>query len=161
MGGLRKPVYGVGINDADYVTNPKVEGKSKMCPYYLSWKNMLHRCYDKGHQSKFPRYIGCAVVEEWQYFMCFREWMLLQDWKGKLPRGVSFRAKFNKYVTQCRLRDAKSAYSKFHATLEEAVADYKRVKVLEIRKHMAEQTDERVINGLEEHIYLIESGVEL
>lgn len=45
-----KLVYGVGINDADYVVGvskelPKVDGKRKhkltWCPFYLRWCNML------------------------------------------------------------------------------------------------------------------------
>ena len=52
--GTRKLVFGVGINDADYAVTEyettEVNGVRKQkfvwgCPYYLTWKGMLRRCY--------------------------------------------------------------------------------------------------------------------
>ena len=49
----KKLVYGVGINDADYVTRKwetiEVNDKQKqklvwICPYYSVWTHMLERC---------------------------------------------------------------------------------------------------------------------
>jgi len=77
-----KLVYGVGINDADYVTQPTVHGKKVMCPFYRTWKSMLERCYDPKFQAKCPTYIGCSVTPEWHRFMTFRAWMIRQDWVG-------------------------------------------------------------------------------
>ena len=76
-------VYGVGINDADYPTQPSVNGKSVMCSYYRTWSNMLQRCYSEKFQESRPTYKGCTVYPEWIYFMNFRKWMLTQDWEGK------------------------------------------------------------------------------
>lgn len=76
----RKPICGIGINDADYVTQPS--GKP-ICPYYAVWAEMIRRCYsDKYHQRK-PTYIGCSVCEEWQTFTNFKSWMQQQEWEGK------------------------------------------------------------------------------
>jgi len=80
---LRKRIYGIGINDADYVTNPTVNGKKIACPYYQKWKEMMVRCYSVKFQSKNPSYIGCRVSKEWHFFMKFREWMDSQEWVGK------------------------------------------------------------------------------
>lgn len=52
----RKPVFGLGINDANY----KVTG----CPYYKKWTNMLMRCYCKTYLDKNPSYEGSSVSEE-------------------------------------------------------------------------------------------------
>jgi len=30
----RKPAYGIGINDADYMTEQNINGKKVRCPYY-------------------------------------------------------------------------------------------------------------------------------
>ena len=69
----QKLVYGVGINDADYVVRRmktiKVNGKRKQklvweCPYYRVWKAMLQRCYSIKTQDKNPSYKGCSVSEE-------------------------------------------------------------------------------------------------
>ena len=81
---LDKPklVYGVGINDADYVVQKKetvgyVNGVRKQkivweCPYYRVWKGMLKRCYSPELQERQPTYKGCSVSKEWLTFSNFR-----------------------------------------------------------------------------------------
>lgn len=72
---LRTSLYGIGINDADYVTSD--------CPYYNSFSNMFMRCYSGAYHKKNPTYIDCTVAPEWHAFSNFRRWMKNQDWKGK------------------------------------------------------------------------------
>lgn len=79
----RKPVYGVGINDADYLVRCFVNDKSFECPFYRRWKSMLQRCYSPLHHSKRPTYKGCSVCDGWLIFSNFKAWMELQDWEGK------------------------------------------------------------------------------
>lgn len=81
----RRPVHGVGINDADYCIHPWVNGKRiKKCPFYSCWNSMIERCHSAKFQAKWPTYIGCEVCEEWtNSFMNFRAWMDMQDWVGK------------------------------------------------------------------------------
>jgi hypothetical protein len=76
-------VHGVGINDADYVVQPTVNGKKVFCKVYLCWYNMIARCYGSSVQKKQPTYIGCTVCEEWLTFSNFKKWMEAQDWQGK------------------------------------------------------------------------------
>lgn len=85
-------VFGVGINDAGYVTQKKetiyVNGVRKQkqvweCPYYRVWKDMLRRCYSAKFQERQPTYKGCSVSEEWLRFSNFRRWMEAQDWEDK------------------------------------------------------------------------------
>lgn len=71
----RRIVYGVGINDADYVV--------KDCLYYRRWKDTLRRCYSPNYHVKNPSYIGCIVGKEWHRFSNFKQWMMTQDWEGK------------------------------------------------------------------------------
>lgn len=88
----KKLVCGIGINDADYVTQVKetvasVDGKRKqrllwMCPFYLTWKGMLERCYSAKKQVECPTYVGCTVTTEWHRFSVFKAWMEKQDWEG-------------------------------------------------------------------------------
>jgi hypothetical protein len=78
-----KLVYGIGTNDADYVTQPLINGKQVVCPFYLAWADMLKRCYSSKLQAERPTYIGCSVVPEWLSFMTFRAWMIGQDWQGR------------------------------------------------------------------------------
>ena len=89
----RKLVFGIGVNDADYVVNKKETigyegGKQRFkliwaCPYYSTWVRMLSRCYSAKAQDKRPTYRGCTVSEEWLTFSNFKAWMEKQEWEGK------------------------------------------------------------------------------
>jgi len=79
----KKLIYGVGINDADYATQPKINGKRIVCPYYQVWVNMIKRCYSKKSLGVDASYIGCSVAKEWHSFMTFKRWMEAQNWKDK------------------------------------------------------------------------------
>lgn len=99
----KKLVYGVGINDADYVVKKHeaigyyyANGKQKRrqvweCPYYRVWKNMLERCYSAKLKERYPTYKGCSASEEWLTFSNFKSWMVTQDWQGKqLDKDILF-----------------------------------------------------------------------
>lgn len=80
-------VYGVGVNDADYVTNVKVELDGKQlcvwcCPAYRAWHSMMKRSYDPKYHAKNPTYTNVTVCKEWHRFSIFREWFIQQSWKG-------------------------------------------------------------------------------
>jgi hypothetical protein len=79
---VKRLVCGVGINDADYVTSYIVNGKQKRCPFYITWKSMLTRCYNQKSLIKNPTYIGCSVCDEWLKFSTFKAWMETQNWQG-------------------------------------------------------------------------------
>jgi len=79
----RSKINAVGINDADYKTQPRSNGRAFTCPYYRKWSSMLRRCYSKKTQEKQPAYKGCSVCDEWLVFSVFRSWMIKQNWKGK------------------------------------------------------------------------------
>jgi len=96
----KKLVYGVGINDADYVTQKwervEVNGVRKRrlvwyCPYYRTWMDMLRRCYSTKLQEKHTTYLGCSVSEEWLTFSNFKSWMEEQDFEGmQLDKDILF-----------------------------------------------------------------------
>ncbi len=89
----KKLVCGVGINDADYVTQKFetidcADGKQKQklvwtCPYFQTWRNMIRRCYSAKLQERYPTYKGCTVSENWLTFSNFKDWMEKQDFEGK------------------------------------------------------------------------------
>ena len=96
-----KLVYGVGINDADYVTQKMetigyVNGKRRQkrvwtCLYYRAWSDMLMRCYSKKYQERYPTYKNCTASYEWHTFSNFKNWMEKQDWEGKqLDKDILF-----------------------------------------------------------------------
>lgn len=69
-------VFGFGVNDADYIVSPRINGKQVRCPAYKSWCDMLRRALDEKYQQKYKTYIGVTVCDEWRSFMSFREWWL-------------------------------------------------------------------------------------
>lgn len=81
--GKRTIVHGVGVNDADYMVNPRINGKAFTCPFYNTWKGMLRRCYSKARIDTDTTYKDCSVCDEWLTFSNFKSWMIKQDWKGK------------------------------------------------------------------------------
>ncbi|MBL1311256.1 MULTISPECIES: hypothetical protein [Pseudomonas] len=88
MSARKTLIFGVGINDADYVTRSTkvVDGHQKTnwrCPFYQAWSNMLERSYCPKYKVRKPTYAKCEVAEEWLTFSNFRAWMVLQDWQGK------------------------------------------------------------------------------
>jgi hypothetical protein len=78
-----KLVFGVGINDANYVVRSKINGKKITCPFYRAWRSMIERCHSEKFHKRRPTYIGCTVASEWHFFSKFKLWMDCQDWQGK------------------------------------------------------------------------------
>lgn len=98
---MRKLVYGVGINDADYVvqitvTEGYVNGKRKqkkvwVCPFYETWRCMLRRCFSEKLKADSPTYKDVTCCQEWLTFSNFKRWMETQDWEGKqLDKDIIF-----------------------------------------------------------------------
>lgn len=79
----KRPLYGVGINDAWYVTQKTNNGTVSVCPFYAKWTDMLSRCYSASYHLRRPTYIGCSVCDDWLLFSNFRAWMDSQEWQGK------------------------------------------------------------------------------
>lgn len=79
----RKLVQGVGINDAEYIVEYRLDSKRFKCPYYLVWVSMLTRCYSTAYHKKRPTYLGCTICEDWVTFSNFKSWMKTQNWQGK------------------------------------------------------------------------------
>lgn len=73
---MRKPRFGVGLNDAHYVTSPTVDGSVLWDPAYTAWVGMLRRSYDPKFHEKQPTYAGVTVCKEWKSFSAFRVWWL-------------------------------------------------------------------------------------
>ncbi len=71
----RGKLYNVGINDADYIVKPTIEGKKGWCPIHFKWHGMLQRCYDANYHARQPTYIHASVCDEWKYFSVFKKWM--------------------------------------------------------------------------------------
>lgn len=87
----RRPIFGVGINDADYITSPTIDGRQLVCPYYLKWSRMIQRCYSDKFKLKYPTYKDCTADPVWHKFSAFKEWMQGKDWHNKeLDKDILF-----------------------------------------------------------------------
>lgn len=72
----RKPLHGVGVNDAEYMTNPMANDVKLRDPAYYTWADMLERAYSERFHKKYPTYVGVTVCKEWHSFSVFRAWWL-------------------------------------------------------------------------------------
>lgn len=79
----RKLLYGVGVNDANYPTQPKTNGIKSKCPYYARWRDMLQRGYSEKFKKRATWYLGVSVCPEWLVFSNFKSWMQSQQWEGR------------------------------------------------------------------------------
>lgn len=89
--GNKKLIYGVGINDADYVVHgrdhlplgSKLETTYWRCPYYYAWLGILRRCFHRGKRDKYySSYEGVTISKEWLIFSNFRAWAEDKYFKG-------------------------------------------------------------------------------
>ncbi|AUR93281.1 hypothetical protein NVP1186O_46 [Vibrio phage 1.186.O._10N.286.49.E3] len=73
LGNIKDPyarsVFGVGfISEGKY----KPSYKGKVTSEYVSWSNMLSRCYNEKIKTK--KYAECTVCDEWHNFQNFAKW---------------------------------------------------------------------------------------
>lgn len=72
---IRRPVHGVGINNAPFKTGAQKEnGLFVQHSGYRKWTDMLKRCYCIKSVKRGPTYQGCNVCDEWLEFMSFLSW---------------------------------------------------------------------------------------
>ncbi|QGZ16396.1 hypothetical protein Hena1_02460 [Erwinia phage Hena1] len=75
---MKTKVCDVGINDSPRPTSWRVEGVLFHHPAYVSWHNMINRCYS----GRYKNYVGVTVCEEWKYFMGFHKWWTTNHVEG-------------------------------------------------------------------------------
>lgn len=181
---VKKPVYGHGINDTEYVFETKD---------YKIWRNMLERCYCEKTQKRFPTYKGCTVCDKWKTFSNFKKWFhehYIDGWE--LDKDILFKGNKEYSFDKCCFvpHEINSMFTKSEAkrgdypigvskhgngfrarvltlnktvnigtykTAEEAFDAYKRVKEEYIRliaEKWKEKLNPRVYNAL--HNYKVE-----
>ena len=70
----RKIIYGVAINDAEYMIKQIVNGREVVCKSYKRWSHMIERCYSSKLHKRFSTYKDCTVCDEWLSFSNFKVW---------------------------------------------------------------------------------------
>lgn len=79
----RRKIYGVGINDAEYVTHYRIGGRELRCPFYNRWHDLLKRCFSIKFHEKNPTYKACILCHDWCVFSKFKQWMIGQNWQNR------------------------------------------------------------------------------
>jgi hypothetical protein len=78
-GGVKNPyfhsVYGMCITGNKY----PIRENGKQTKEYISWNNMLKRCFDKRVKDEHPTYENVECCEEWLYYPNFYEWLHSQE----------------------------------------------------------------------------------
>ena len=70
-------LFDVGIVGKKYPTH---DSKGiKYTKEYLTWTNMIRRCYDESVRYKNLTYYDCMCCEQWMYYENFYEWMHSQE----------------------------------------------------------------------------------
>lgn len=77
---IKRTVQGVGYNSGG---KHKVSINCVRTKTYMTWYDMIKRCYNKKLQERVPGYKGCSVSDEWHDFQVFAEWYESQPFRGK------------------------------------------------------------------------------
>ena len=72
---------------------------------YVTWKDMLERCYVE--RKIKPTYRGCYVADEWHNFQSFAKWYYSQEWADiegyQLDKDILFKGNKEYGPNTCRL----------------------------------------------------------
>ncbi len=69
--GIKRKVHGVGYNSGG---KHVISIKGMRTHTYMTWYNMMTRCYSKKLHERCPQYEVCEVSADWQDFQNFAEW---------------------------------------------------------------------------------------
>lgn len=72
--GSLKDNYYPSVERVGCIGNTTVKQSGKIKHSYVTWKNMLRRCYDEKYLKNNSTYIGCSVCKEWLCFENFEKW---------------------------------------------------------------------------------------
>lgn len=77
---VRKPLYGVGINDFDYSVQTGGSSNKVIWKPYKTWGEMLRRCFDEKRKQTLPSYVNAGCCKEWEVLSGFLDWYLEQPY---------------------------------------------------------------------------------
>lgn len=63
--------YGVGITGNKY---PVSDGKGELTKAYLTWSNMIRRCFSESYDKRYQTYKDCTCSENFKHYEYFYEW---------------------------------------------------------------------------------------
>lgn len=77
---VRKPVWGVGINDFGYSVQTGCSSNKVIWKPYKTWGEMLRRCFDVKRKQELPSYVNAGCCKEWEVLSGFLDWYLDQPY---------------------------------------------------------------------------------
>lgn len=106
-------IYGVGFIGYGYY---KSRSEGRVTKQYLTWKNMLRRCYCPKYHNKNPTYKGCHVAIIWHNFQEFAKWFDLNYVAGfELDKDIKLDGNKLYSPTTCLFVDRIDNNAKAHA----------------------------------------------
>lgn len=69
---VKDDYYKPTVSGVGYWGVPSVDIYSRT---YITWSNMLRRCYNKKNCIRWPSYRNCTVYEDWKNYSVFKEWV--------------------------------------------------------------------------------------
>lgn len=76
---IKRTVLGIGYNSGG-VHIVSVDGMRTHT--YMTWYNMMTRCYSKKLHNRFSQYAVCEVIDEWHNFQNFADWYTNHEFYG-------------------------------------------------------------------------------
>jgi len=76
---MTKLMYGIGYNSRGTYRASKNRKSTKA---YITWADMIKRCYSSKYHENKPTYIDCSVDERWHDFQDFAKWFYNHDFSN-------------------------------------------------------------------------------
>ena len=122
-GSIKSPftpsVYNVGYLGEDFYKYKNV----KSLPQYVTWRNMLKRCYCEKHLKVCESYKKTTVCEEWHNFSNFYKWYNLNYYKIKGEKMCLDKDILNKNANQYSPENCVFAPDKINLIFEKMKRD--------------------------------------
>lgn len=100
---IKRTVHGVGYVG---VGRHIISVKGMRTHTYMTWYNMMTRCYCKKLHQRLPQYAVCEVSEDWKNFQNFAEWYESHELHGlgyHLDKDLLVRGNTTYSVERCCL----------------------------------------------------------
>ena len=74
-GAIKNP-YHPSVHNIGYLGEGKYTPSvnNRLTKIYNTWSSMLERCYCQKYQERYPTYVGCSIIKEWECFQNFAKW---------------------------------------------------------------------------------------
>ena len=99
---MAKPNKYGGIMDVPNAANKSLSHDRVEYKAYISWYNMLKRCYDDKYHLTHPTYKDCTVCKEWFIFSNYLKWFKKEYFIFQKTWGTNTQHSLDKYLKSSR-----------------------------------------------------------